>query len=383
VIAAGYAILGGGAAGLSLALALAKSPQANRSILVIEKEAKEHNDRTWCYWTSRPSPYDAIRYASWEALAFHSPRLHLHIDLPPYRYQMLRGLDFYRAMRRELAFYPHVTLLTGNVEAWEDHPDHAAFLVEGEAGRADWLFDSRLTTQDYQPDPRKYHYIRQHFMGWEIETTAEAFDPATATLFDLRTDQSQGVSFFYILPFTPRRALVEFTRFSADVLPEYGYAHFLREFLRQRFPGLEYSILDTERGVIPMTDHPFPRRLGRRILAIGSRGGRIKPSTGYAFARIQKDTAHIIQSLERTGRPYDLPRDPIRRRFFDALMLDVFARQPLQASLALERLFSRNPASRVLRFLDEETSLLEDVQVLATLPPAPFLRALLRRVARR
>jgi lycopene beta-cyclase len=48
------------------------------------------------------------------------------------------------------------------------------------------------------------------------------------------------------------------------------------------------------------------------VLAIGVNGGRIKPSTGYAFSRVQADSEAIVQSLLTHGHPFALPAGPAR-----------------------------------------------------------------------
>ena len=303
-----FAILGGGASGLSLALALAQSPLGNRSILLVEKDAKDRNDRTWCYWTSQNSPFDDIRYHAWGNVRFVSDHINLKIPLQPYRYQMIRGIDFYNYLRRELMQYPNVNFLTGTVEGWENGEENAQVWVNGSVFRAAWVFDSRLTPADIHPVPTKYHYLKQHFKGWEIETDAPFFDPDTATLFDLRTEQRSGLSFFYILPYSQSRALVEYTLFSAELLPSEEYDQALQDYISNRLGIRQYQTLEVETGVIPMTDHPFPRKLGRRVLSIGTRGGRVKPSTGYAFSRIQRDTQAIVSSLVGQDHPFAIPQ---------------------------------------------------------------------------
>ena len=46
-----YIILGRGCAGLSLIMhILSSSHLSNKRILLIEKEVKNKNDRTWCFW---------------------------------------------------------------------------------------------------------------------------------------------------------------------------------------------------------------------------------------------------------------------------------------------------------------------------------------------
>jgi lycopene beta-cyclase len=142
---------------------------------------------------------------------------------------------------------------------------------------------------------------------------------------------------------------------------------------------MSFSILDEEFGVIPMTDHPFPRQIGKRALSIGARGGQVKPSTGFAFSRIQRDTLAIVSSLLKHNHPFDIPPDSLRHRFYDSIMLDVMVHQNNQVRQILTTMFTRNPIQRVLRFLDDQTHILEDIKVLASLPPVPFLKALRNR----
>jgi lycopene beta-cyclase len=377
-----FAILGGGASGLSLALGLARSTLGNRSILLVEKDTKDRNDRTWCYWTCHDTPLDKISYKVWQSIRFTCDQIDLKIPLQPYRYQMIRGIDFYHYMHRELRQFPNVKLLTGNVDKWEDGEESAQVWVDGEVFNAAWVFDSRLNLADIQPDPSRYQYLKQHFKGWEIETDSPVFDPDTATLFDLRTQQRNGLSFLYILPFSHTHALVEYTLFSTEVLPSEEYDRALQDYIASRLGVSQYQIRAVERGVIPMTDHPFPRQLGRRVLSIGTRGGRVKPSTGYAFSRIQRDTQAIVASLERNKHPFGIPAGSKRHKFYDSLMLEVFADHDIPLKQIMTSMFIRNPIHRVFRFLDEQTNACEELRLLASLPPTPFLRALRSRCSR-
>jgi len=374
-----FILLGGGAAGLNLALALVRSPLREKSILIVEREAKDRNDRTWCFWTDVPSPFDGIARRVWPRLAFASDSFSRTWELHPFRYVMLRGLDFYDYARGELAKH-NVTFLRGDGEV-EDGEERATVRAGGQIHQAEWVFDSRIRPQDVTPRP-PYNYLKQHFLGWEVETGRPLFDPETVTLFDLRTPQRGGVTFFYTLPFTPTRALVEYTLFSAELLPLEEYESALRAHLDELGAG-EYRLLETERGVIPMTDQPFPRRLGRRILAIGTRGGRVKPSTGYAFARIQRDSERIVASLVRRGHPFDLPHDSIRHRLHDAVMLEILAQEPALGRSILSAIFAKNPIQRVLKFLDDRSAWWEDLPIMTAHAPGPFLRAIRRRFLNR
>ena len=59
-----YIIAGSGCAGLSLLHKILQTPSLqNKSILVIDKDQKKSNDRTWCFWEKNPGPFESIVYA--------------------------------------------------------------------------------------------------------------------------------------------------------------------------------------------------------------------------------------------------------------------------------------------------------------------------------
>jgi lycopene beta-cyclase len=357
---------------------MAAGPLRGRSMLVIDRDAKQHNDRTWCYWSARPGPFDSLAHRTWEQVRFTSPGLDAQLPLGPYRYRLVRGIDFYRHTRSVLADCPGVTLLQASVEKVVDGESRAAVSAAGQTFTADFVFNSLYHVDDRSPQPGRYHSLWQHFKGWEIETDRAVFDPRTPVLFDFRTPQNGTMRFFYILPYSEKHALVEYTLFSANLLSDAEYNAGLTAYLQEVLHLKRYSVLSEEKGIIPMTDRPFARRAGARVLNTGTRGGQVKPSSGYAFARIQRDCAAIIQSLQTHGHPFAAPAHPARYRLFDTLMLQVMLRQGDRLAGIFSDLFRRNPIQRIFGFLDEENPLGGDLRLLASLDPGPFLWALLR-----
>lgn len=367
-------IAGAGAAGLSLAAALVQSSWRDKKILLIEPELKDKNDRTWCFWAEDDHGLEAIASCKWDQINFISPQFQQRIEIKPYSYWMVRGIDFYKAMRALIKNVPNVTWLSGRVTQIRDGKDMAIVQVGERTITASWVFDSRPPV--LQKDRARYHYLKQHFRGWIIETSSEVFDPAAATLFDFRTSQYGSMRFMYTLPFSAKRALVEYTIFSEHLLKEEDYQKPLEEYLRDVLHLKDFKILEVEQGAIPMTDQPLPRRLGERVIAIGTAGGRVKPSSGYAFLRIQQDTAAIVRSLESSGQPFYKDDTPGCYRWFDRIMLQVMKRQGDRMAAIFTALFQRNSAQDIFRFLDERGSWLQDLKIISSLPGMPFLRAL-------
>jgi lycopene beta-cyclase len=171
---------------------------------------------------------------------------------------------------------------------------------------------------------------------------------------------------------------VEYTVFSGNLLTDEQYRAPLQDYIANVLNLSDYRVRSEENGVIPMTDQPFVRRAGLHVMNIGTRGGLVKPSTGYAFARMQRDSIAIAASLDRTGHPFTIPQSPSRYRLFDSILLQLIYRNgPLMAPI-FTRMFQRNPIRRIFHFLDEDATVWQDAALIATLPPRPFLRALVK-----
>ncbi len=346
------------------------------SILILDRQPKIANDRTWCFWSAHSSPFPEATFRTWQRLSFFGEGFSRVFDLAPYHYYLIRGLDFYRHTQALLQQSAQIAFAYGDVTGISGQDGKGVVTLDGTQYSADWVFSSLYQPGLYPPQPDRYHYLKQHFRGWEIESETDIFDPALPTLFDFRTPQNGLMRFVYTLPFDRRRALIEYTLFSPDLLPDHQYDQALRDYIHNHLGAAEYQIHAVENGVIPMTDQPFPRQLGERVLAIGTLGGRVKPSSGYAFLRIQKDSDAIVASLKKHGHPFDIPRSPARYQLFDSIMLQVMQRNGGIMSRIFTQLFQNNPVQRIFAFLDESAPLSQDVRVLASLQPFPFLRAL-------
>jgi lycopene beta-cyclase len=396
-----FILAGGGLAGLSLAYNLINSPLRDRSILIVDKDAKQQNDRTWCFWEEQPTLFDEIAYRVWHRLCFVGDTFTREFDLAPYRYQMIRGLDFYDFTREKLSQCANVTFVRGNIDRVEDGPDRAAVTVAGQSFSGSWVFDSTLpaslrgsvptgveASAGYMDQPLtrlkppvpngQYHHLNQHFRGWEIETDRPVFNPQLPTLFDFRTQQAGHMRFIYTLPFEANRALIEYTLFSSQLLASEEYDAGLKTYLEDVLNIKDYHIHHVEAGIIPMTDQPFPRRLGQRVMSIGTKGGRVKPSTGYAFLRIQRDSAAIVQSLIAHGQPFEIPARRGRFGLHDSILLNIMTHYPNDLKPIFTIMFKHNPIQRIFRFLDETATLSEEVRFIASLPPWRFVQALFR-----
>ncbi len=370
-----YLITGAGAAGLSLAYHLNQAGLSDKRILLIDRAPKTGNDRTWCFWEDRPGSFEALVFRAWDCIGVYSPDFCARLDIRPYRYKMIRAVDFYRFMDDWLAEQPNIARVWAEVVSVETIGEHAVVRTKsGEVYRGAWAFNS-IPLIKVTPQPA-YHHLLQHFLGWVIRTTQPAFEPEVATLMDFRVEQSGDTRFVYVLPFDAHTALVEYTVFSPALLTRDEYARPLAGYVNQQLGIADFEVQHEEFGVIPMTDAPFPSRSGARVYHIGTAGGDTKPSTGYTFRRIQRRTQRIAWSLRQSGAPPD-DRQPTsaRHALLDSTLLNVLSRGRLPGWRVFADLFARNPPQRVLRFLDEDTTLPEDLLIMSSVNLPAFLAA--------
>jgi len=373
-----YIITGSGASGLMLAYRMAKdSFFDNASILIIDKEKKTSNDRTWCFWENDKGEWDDLVHKSWNKILFDSHSYKKSIPLQSYTYKMIRSAKFYEKLWNFIESKNNISFIKANVTSILDTAEGA--LVETSTGRyrAVKLLNSIDLDQKYTRQ-EEYPVLLQHFTGWFIETKKNIFDDSVATFMDFTVDQKMNTRFMYVLPVSANKALFEYTLFSKDVLTKEEYELELQKYLELNSIS-EYTIIEKEKGIIPMTSFKFWQDNSKNILNIGTVGGWTKASTGYTFKNTSKKTIQLIAFL-KTENDFTNFRKKTRFWFYDLLMLDVLANHNHLGSNLFSKLFQRNSLKNVFRFLDEETSFIEDLRIMLSMPPLRFIIALFRRV---
>lgn len=369
-----YIILGGGCAGLSLIMHMLSSSQlSNKRILLIEKEQKNKNDRTWCFWEKGDGFFENIVHRKWHQAWFHGEDYSSLKSLGPYSYKMIRGLDFYQHCYRSIKESGKVDVLHDTVESAENIPGGVLVKTSTKQISGSFAFNSILKEEtNYKPTDL---VLLQHFKGWIIETPAPCFDTGKATLMDFRVQQDEGTTFVYVMPLSPTQALVEYTLFTPSLLKDDQYEEGLRKYVADYLGLVDYSIIEKEFGIIPMTNHQFSIGEGN-IINMGTAGGLTKPSSGYTFRFIQKHVSAIVSALENDSHPL-LKKSLFEKRFmwFDSVLLHILFHKKMTGSRVFTLLFKRNKIKTIFKFLDNETHLLEEFILLNSLPQWPFMKA--------
>lgn len=373
-------VLGGGCAGLSLSVALAGHGERCPRTLVIEPRTEYTNDRTWCYWHDRSEPVRFPALQQWQTMRVANAGQSVSLDCRSTPYNMLAAQDFYATAQASIDRQPNITLRQGVSVVGEPSRSDGMWKVRTSAGDVTAL--SVVDTRPSQLPRRDGATLWQSFYGQEIECKAAVFEPASMDLMNFLAPDPRHIPFVYVLPLTPTRALVEVTVFSATPLGPRELSTRLDAAISERVGELTFTTLRSEHGVLPM-GLKAPVSTHSSYVRVGVMAGGARPSTGYAFQRIQRWASECSHALVSRGHPVPHRSDPLALRLMDQVFLDVLRADPSRGGALFFSLFSRTDPARVIRFLSGDGGIVDSLAVVAAMPVTPFVRAALALTRRR
>ena len=235
-------------------------------------------------------------------------------------------------------------------------------------------------TFDSRPPRASKNAMLQHFLGQEVEVDKPVFDSSTAILMDFRVDQSEGMHFIYLLPYSPTQALVESTLFSTTVLDREYYVNTINDYLADHYGASVHNIIHEEQGVIPMgTLSPHDEN----IPGLGANAGAIRPASGYTFVFIHQQIQRAIESSKQ-GKPlrFKRPHKAIDV-WMDAVLLTVLRNWPQQGPKLFGRMASSLSGDEFVRFMSGQANLRLRLKVIMAMPKLPFIKGVSKHIFQR
>jgi lycopene beta-cyclase len=350
----------------------------DKSILLLDANPKKTNDRTWCFW-DESDLFDEIISKKWRSALFANENFERNIDLKPYQYKMIRGLDFYNLVFDLIEKQDNITFVNEKVLRFQDNDTEVLVETEKKNFICDKLFNS-IYYPEIAKSQTKFPILSQHFVGWFVKTKEPVFNPEIATFMDFSIEQNGNTRFMYVLPTSSNEALLEPTLFSHHLLAIEDYEKEIKLYLK-KLNVSEFVITEKEQGNIPMTCYPFWENNSKNIVNIGSAGGWTKASTGFTFRHTIKKAKNLVVFLQSEK---DLRKFYKKEKFwfYDLLFLDVLDKNNALGSRIFSSLFEKGNATLIFKFLDEETTFLEDLQVIWKCPTRLFIKVLLGRIFR-
>ena len=362
-------IIGAGLSGLTLGNSLLSKKIKN--FILIEKNTHLKNDKTYSFW-SGPGLFDIKKSFSvkpkkeWSQIEIKVKNKSYKIDLGSYRYACYSSesiLDeLYKKIIKEgikVERGQSINHVKKNQDGWEIKLKNKKILLKNVIdSRPNKIFDD------------KYPSLKQVFVGSEIISNQNIFDENVVTLMDF-SESNKNVIFTYILPFSKNKALIETTFFSSEInFKQVGKIH---DLTLKKFDIKE--ITRTEKAVLPMSPY-IDRKMEEQYFRIGNFGGASRPTSGYAFTRIALWANQIKTKKEFC---YDMihHKENYLTNWLDKIFLSVLRSNPKKAPEIFKVFFTKVPISSVIRFLSDQSRLVDYFVIILKLPKLVMLRGLI------
>ena len=348
-----YIIIGGGCAGLSLAYELEINDKLKeKTLAIIETREEYKRDKTWSFWKVFNHNFDDCVIKSWNNFTINSPDSSHELTNEKFPYQSIDSGKFYKKINSKLATNSNISFFKNLSEINSENSI---------------IFNS---VHEKELDKSK---LWQHFQGIEIETPKNIFDEEIINLMDFNCDQRNDVHFFYTLPFSKNKALIETTWLSNledQSLMDYDLQ--LENYIKNNLGIKNYKINFTEKGAIPLF-HPLNKN-NEKTVYIGSAGGMTRLSTGYTFLNIQEHSKYIVENIDKIEKikMYNIGK---KYQFLDEIFLRVLKNNPDKMPKIFFEMFKVS-SSCVIKFLSNKSNIFEDINIIRRMPKLIFMRAL-------
>jgi len=348
-----YVIIGGGCAGLSLAYELEVHEKLkDKTLAIIEPRSEYKRDKTWSFWKVVPHNFDDCVKKNWKNFTINILNKTNHLECKDYPYQSIDSGLFYEKINNKLKE-------NKNISFFKD--------ISKINTKNSFIFNSI-------PEIKKNHNnLWQHFCGVEIETKNNFFDEEIFNLMDFDCEQRESVHFFYTLPYSKNKALIETTwlsKMNDNSQKDYDYQ--IKEYIEKHLKIKNYEINYKEEGAIPLF-YPLYKREGNK-LNIGTAGGMTRLSTGYTFLNIQEHSKYLRENIENisNSRRFEISK---KYQFLDDIFLRVLNKHPEKMSNIFFNMFETSPKT-VIKFLSNKSNFFEDLKIILKMPKWIFIKAL-------
>ncbi len=348
-----YIIIGGGCAGLSLAYELEINQKLkDKTLAIVEPRLEYKRDKTWSFWKVVPHNFDDCVKKSWQNFSINVPGKTNHLECKDYPYQSIDSGLFYEKINNELK-------KNKNIYFYKDLKEINT--------RNSFTFNS-------VPNIKKNHLnLWQHFCGVEIETKTNYFDDEIFNLMDFDCEQRDSVHFFYTLPYSKNKALVETTWLSKmNDSSQKDYNKQIKDYIDKHLKIKDYEITYREEGAIPLFYPSYEKEKNR--INIGTAGGMTRLSTGYTFLNIQEHSKFIRKNIENIHHTKKFKINK-KYQFLDEIFLRVLKKNPKKMSEIFFKMFQSSPKT-IIKFLSNKSNFLEDLTIILKMPKWIFIKAL-------
>ena len=376
-----YIIVGGGLSGLHLSYCFLNDKYfKDYSILIIDKGNPKKQDNYFSFWESGAGNWDTILKNKWDKGDFFSSKGKVEMDFSDYNYKTLSSYKFKEHVKKKIKKNKQFKFINDTVLTMRKEKNNIVVIGNKRNYYAKHIFDSRLNNKTIKKI-KNYTFLKQHFVGWVVKTNKKKFNKKSFVFMDYRIRDENSTAFTYVLPFKKDVALIEHTYFSKDECDKELYEANIKNYLKEYYNTTDFKILKSEAGVIPMTTYPFHKDSTKNITKIGIAGGWVKPSTGYSFTNCEKFSFKILENI-KNGKDFRIV--PKKRYFFlDNILLGVLSKYNYRGETIFYRMIKRNSTKKILRFLNEESNLLDIIKIIISMRSIYFVKVFIKSLYKR
>tara|TARA_E500000331_G_scaffold357638_1_gene420142 strand:- start:2173 stop:3240 length:1068 start_codon:yes stop_codon:yes gene_type:complete len=350
-----YTIIGGGCAGLSLAYELQEHKKLeNKTLAIIEPRLEYKKDKTWSFWKVSTHNFEDCVKKNWYNFSINIPAKTNYLYCNNYPYQSIDSGLFYKKVINKLKENKNISFFK----------DLKEINLENS-----FIFNSVPTIKI------DTNSLWQHFCGIEIETKNDVFDDDIMNLMDFDCEQKKSVHFFYTLPYSKNKALIETTWLSKmSDRSEKNYDHQIKSYIENQLNLKDYKITYKEEGAIPL--FYSLNTYNKNKINIGTAGGMTRLSTGYTFLNIQEHSKYIRKNIENITKT-KVFKIAKKYQFLDNIFLKVLEKNPEKMPDIFFKMF-KGSSKTAIKFLSNKSNFLEDLSIIFRMPKWIFIKALFK-----
>jgi lycopene beta-cyclase len=366
-------IIGGGCAGLSLAYQLSQFGENCPKTLIIEERERYANDRTWCFWDLKEPIHGDLAPYKWNTFTIKNNHVVSDYSCNDTPYLMLPSDIFYKHTLSAIKSNTQIQLINGEK------------LIDEVQKRDVWQIQTStflatasnvVDTRPVKAVSKKVSLMWQSFVGYEVELDAALFTEDKMVLMDFDSNFKEGLAFIYCLPTSNNKALIEYTVFSKDLFVAEQLKNHLIEKISKYTDNATYKILRQEAGILPMGNKLIQQKEDPSYLFAGLFAGAARPSSGYAFQRIQAWAKECAKELVIYQRIKSFKKDSWIQEWMDLLFITVIKKNPIIGAKVFVELFKNCDIKTVANFMSDHSSLWDKLKIVASLPALTFLMAI-------
>ena len=371
-----FVILGGGCSALSFINQVIEQKVTKYSFIIIEKQKKYADDKSWCFWSENIKKNKNIIETSWSSFSFNLGNSTNFLSSINFKYYYIRSIKFYESIKKKISNYAHITLrLNETIISITNKKNYYEVITNKSIYLAKNVLDTRPNINIFEKSP----FLYQCFVGYEIKSEEKInLKKRNAYLMHNMHTSKDKFYFEYILPFKKNTYLFELTTFTKKDLPLKIIEKELRIVLSKYF-NKPYQINRKEYGKIPMgfVNNKMIKNK-KNYFVSGSLAGSIRPSSGYAFVDIQKWSERAANNLKIKGNIETLEKTEVIKKFLDKIFLKVIS-SDISKAPQIFYYFSKNISpTTFIKFMRGEANLLEYLKVIYAMPKRIFLKCLIK-----